>query len=489
MHFSNLIGSWITAAFSGALGLGEDLVTLATTHLGKSHYPRTDSGNAELFAELHGANVRFDHKRGRWLIWDEQDKCWRQDNEAQVRVFMKATARQRFQDARVLPDDAEFKWARRSESRSAIDSALELAKSEPPISDSGEGWDADPWLFRAANGVIDLRTQDFRQASRSDRITKFSPVFFDAEAECPRFRQFISEVLGGNQELIGFVQKAIGYSMTGSVREQCLFACYGEGRNGKSTLLEVLLYLLGDYAIDLPFSVLEAKPNGNLPGEGVSLPGARFAKVVEIREGRKLDEARIKSWTGGDTMTVRPLYQNCFSFSPTHKLWLAFNHKPVISDDSPGMWRRIRMIPFLQKFEGTHNDPELLAKLKAEGAGILNWALEGCIQWQREGLQAPEAVENATQEYRAESDVLTPFLDDCCIIEPSGCTTSCDLWESYVNWVQKTGEPRLSRNAFAGHLKGRKFVPDEQGHDKVRVWRGLWLRSQVAGVRAHAGAD
>ncbi len=274
-----------------------------------------------------------------------------------------------------------------------------------------------------------------------------------------------------------------------SVQEQCLFACYGEGSNGKSTLLEVMLYLLGDYGIDLPFSALEAKQYGNTLGEGVNLPSARFAKVVEIREGRHLDEARIKSWTGGDTMTVRPLYCNALSFQPTHKLWLAFNHKPVITDDSPAMWRRIRMIPFIQRFKGAQKDARLLEKLKAEAPGILNWAIKGCLQWQREGLETPKVVEDATREYQSESDVLVPFLQDRCVIDGTASVASAELWSSYLDWVAENKESPLTRKVFADHLKRRKFTSEEVGRHKVRTWFGLKLLPDVAGARVDAGAE
>jgi putative DNA primase/helicase len=340
----------------GAIGAifrsGDDVISLASGQGTKERksYLCTDSGNAELFAKLHGENVRFDHKQQRWLLWDDQGGRWAEDRQGCVRGRMKTTARERLRNAVERPESdgrrkREIKWALDSESRYGIDAALELAKSESPVRDSGDGWDANPLLFGVANGVVDLQTGTLRKGRRTDLITKSSPVTFNPDAACPRFVQFISEIFGNDKELTGFVQKAVGYSLTGSVQEQCLFACYGEGRNGKSTLLEIVLYILGDYGVDLPSGSLEVKRGS--PGEGVNLPGSRFAKSVEIREGRRLDEARVKSWTGGDTISVRPLYRNAFSFQPTHKIWLAFNHKPVITDDSPGMWRRIRLIPFL----------------------------------------------------------------------------------------------------------------------------------------------
>ena len=359
-----------------------------------------------------------------------------------------------------------------SENRNRIDAALELTKSEAPISDDGEGWDADPWLFGVANGVVELRTGTFRRTTQADRITKFSPVTYDAHADCPRWRQFLSEIFT-DHELIGYVGKAVGYSLTGCVEEQCLFACYGKGSNGKSTFLEIILHLLGNYGMDLSFSVLEAKNYGSAPGEGVNLPGARFAKAVEIREGRRLDEARVKSWTGGDTITVRPLYRNSFSFQPTHKLWLAFNHKPEISDDSNAMWRRVRLIPFTRTFDAQHADKGLLSTLKAEASGILNWAIGGCLAWQKDGLGTTQVIEDATREYEAESDPLAPFFEDCCEIGAPFQVTKGALWTAYLNWCGSNKERPCSRRVFADKMKSRGFVERRDG--VTRYWTGLRL--------------
>ena len=485
---------WLSTVVGVILSIGDDVISVATGVMQSMHgrFARTDSGNAELFADLHGENVRFDHKQQRWLLWDRESHRWTEDKQARVRLLMKETARERQATGVKLPESEdrkhEIRWAKNSESRSLIDAALELTKSEPVVSDDGEGWDNDPWLIGVANGIVDLRTGQMRQATRADLITKFSPVRFDLHAKCPRFEQFISEVFGGEKELIAFVQNAVGYSLTGSVREQCLFACYGEGRNGKSTLIEILLHIFGDYGIDLPFGSLEAKSNAPA-GEGVNLPGSRFAKAVEIREGRRLDEARIKSWTGGDTISVRPLYRNAVSFRPTHKLWLAFNHKPVIGDDSPGMWRRIRLIPFRQKFEGNQADQNLFEILKAEAPGILNWALQGCLMWQREGLPIPRAVWEATRQYQDESDVLVPFLEDRCSIDPSSSVSSGELWEAYLDWGKHNGGATLSRRTLGEHLSRRGYEPFKAGHDKIRTYRGLSLRAPDAGVRADAGVN
>jgi len=433
-------------------------------------YPRSDSGNAELFAVLYRDTVRFDHKQGRWLLWDEGR--WTEDKQEKVRAMMKQAARRRHELVFDLGDSEErtrqIKWALQSESRYAIDAALELAKSEPQISDDGQKWDSNPMLLGVANGIVDLATGQFRMATQADLITKFSPVTFGANAQCPRFEQFLEEIFDGDQERIHYIQKAIGYTLTGSVEEHCLFACYGSGRNGKSTLLEVLLYVMGDYGVDLPFGTLETK---HQIGEGANLPGARFAKAVEIREGRRLDEARVKSWTGGDTISVRPLYRNAFSFSPTHKLWLAFNHKPVVADNSPAIWNRIHLIPFERNFAKEGADKKLLATLKAEAPGILNWAIEGCLKWQSEGLGVPTAVERATREYEQESDPLGPFLAECCEQGPEFQVPKSELWKAYLAWCP---EP-VSQKAFVEKVRSRGFGERRTG--SARSWMGLRLRA------------
>jgi putative DNA primase/helicase len=367
----------------------------------------------------------------------------------------------------------EFNCATQSEARFHIDAALELAKSEAPISDDGEGWDSDPWLFGVANGVVDLRAGKLRPATQQDRITKCSQVTFNHLADCPRFKSFLAEVFGNDFPLIEYVQKAVGYTLTGLTREQCFFACHGAGQNGKSTFFEVILYVMGDYGTDLPFSVLEKKKQ--LPvGEGMNLPGARFAKSVETREDLQLDEARIKSWTGGDTITINPKYRPPLSFSPTHKLWLAFNHRPYVSDDTDAMWRRVRLIPFNQTFDSTQADKRLLEKLKSEGSGILNWAIQGCLAWQTDGLKTPETVQQATNEYEQECDSLVHFFEDCCDVDPMFTVPKGDLRSAYDRWCAANQERPLSKKAFSEKMRDRSFREGSTG--LARYWSGLRLR-------------
>lgn len=443
-------------------------------------FAQTDAGNAEFFAAEFRNRILFDHKQKRWLIWSEKATRWQEDRTGQIRELMKRATEVRALRAIDLPVRTkqeqdrrkdEMAWAVASQSLFRIDAALELAKSISGIADPGANWDADPWLLGVSNGVVDLKTGEFRPGTQQDRITKFTSVKFDAKATCSRLERFILEVSGGDTEIAAYLQRAIGYTLTGSTKEQCLFACYGSGSNGKTTLFEVLNYLLGDYATDLPFAALDTKHHAI--GEGVNLPGSRFVKSVETRDGRQLDEARIKSWTGGDTITIRPLHRNGFSFIPTHKHWLSFNDKPVIRDDSPAMWRRMRLIPFTQTFDGKDKDGGLLEKLKAEAPGILNWAISGAIAWQRDGLGMPKAIAEATAQYQVESDPLGPFFEDCCVIGSTYNAYKGQLREQYLQWCKDNYERPLSRNAFAAKLERKGIIA---GRSKTqRYWIGIGL--------------
>jgi putative DNA primase/helicase len=242
-------------------------------------------------------------------------------------------------------------------------------------------------------------------------------LIFDPRAGCPQWLKFLNDIFGGENDLIGYVYRAVGYCLTGDTTEQVAFLCYGSGANGKSTFLDVLRYVLGDYAYNLPFSTFELKARSSIPNDVAALPRRRFVTALETNESAPLNEARLKLLTGCDPVSARLLYREFFTFIPTAKFWLATNHKPEVVDDSPGFWRRIRLIPFLQQFVGDSADKDLLCKLKAEASGILRWALEGCLAWQREGLCLPNVVQAASQAYREENDHIGEFLDERCTLD------------------------------------------------------------------------
>ncbi len=347
-------------------------------HPERRGYALTDSGNAELLASLYKDILRYDHAARRWLVWREH--WWTTDQDAEVIRLAKQAVRLRGRQAAEIEDeglqDKVRKWARQSEALSRLKAAIELAQAEPQLKDDGTRWDSNSMLLGLKNGVLDLRTGRLRHGRPSDYITLHADISFDAKAQCPRWRKFIEEIFGGELALIDYVHKAVGYSITGSTQEQVIFLCYGTGANGKSTFLEVMRHVLGSYAYNLPFSAFEMKARSPISNDIAALPHKRFVTALETNELSELNESRIKALTGCDPITARFLYRENFTFVPDGKFWLAFNHKPRVSDDSHGFWRRVRLIPFLKEFSDKKRDSRLLETLRPRPPE-LNWLVQG----------------------------------------------------------------------------------------------------------------
>ena len=235
--------------------------------------------------------------------------------------------------------------------------------------------------------------------------------------------------------------------------------------------------MLGNNALNLPFSTFELKGRGSIPNDVASLVGRRFATSIETSESARLNEARVKSLTGGDAVTARFLYGEYFTFHPVAKFWLAFNHKPRVDDDSYGFWRRIRLVHFSHVFKEKSDDKKLTQKLKAEAPGILAWAVKGCLEWQKDGLKEPLTVRRETEKYREECDPFADFLGECCVIDPEGQVPAGELWEEYCAWVKDSGySGNADRKKFAERLKARGRQKSRQGHDRTWTWTGIRLK-------------
>jgi putative DNA primase/helicase len=436
----------------------------------------TDSGNAELLSALFGDSLQYDHRRGRWLLWGGH--VWQEPTTGELVVLAKFAARFRYGAASDAGNEDQRKWAFGSESRARIDNALHLGRSEPRIANDGSGWDTDPYLLGASNGLVDLRTGELRTGRRDDRVTMRVRAPFDPNACAPRWEAFVQEVFDGDQELIAFVHRAVGHSLTGDVREQCFFMCYGKGMNGKSVMLNTVRYLLGDYAGDTPFSTLELSARSSIPAELASILGKRFVTALETSDTARLNEARIKLLTGGDAVTCRQLYKPLFTYEPTYKFWLACNHKPVVHDDSEGFWRRVMMVPFTRHFGGGREDRRLAEKLRNEGAGILAWCVRGALAWAEQGLAPPDQVRAATQEFRVEADPLGAFVEDCCAIGPEQTAKAAELHQAYTQWCDRSGirlRERLNETQFGRRMSDRF----EKTRTKAgRVYKGIGVRDQ-----------
>ena len=404
-------------------------------------WPLTDTGNAEYLTSLFGHEIRFDHRRQRWLLWKEHR--WDPDRDGHISRLAIDSARQRYQDSLLISDlkarQAAAKWAISSENRSKIDACIVIARSIKPVADNGENWDSDIWLLGVNNGVVNLKTGDLRPGRLGDRITMTTGVDFDPLAKCPRWEQFLTEVFG-ETDLIDWLWRALGYTITGDTTEQCVFFGYGMGANGKGVFNGALQAALKDYAYSSPFSTFELYQRASIPNDLAALEFRRFVSSSETNDNTRLNEARIKAISGCDLVTARYLHEEFFTFRPHLKLWLFVNHKPKVIDDSFGFWRRVRLIPFTRQFSGKTDDRKLKGKLEAEAPGILAWLVRGCLEWQQRGLEPlPECIQVATRQYREESDIPTRFVADKCVEDPKIAIKANDLYSAYKVWAEAEG--------------------------------------------------
>jgi len=433
----------------------------------------TEAGAAQSFAAATADSLRYDWRRRRWLTW--AGHRWAPDvNGAVVRLALDHVRRQQHRaldlsDAfeRTKAVDHWLKFDRRA----ALDNLLSLAKHLPPLADDGAGFDLQPWLLGCDNGVLDLTTGALRPGRPDDKITMSTGISFDPDASSPRFQRFISEVLQ-DAEVADFVWRALGYAISGDMREQVFFLLFGRGSNGKSTLIDLVGRILGDYALTVGFSTFEQDRGGNVTPEVATLDGRRFVCASE-GSGNWLHSSRLKDITGGEPVSARHLYGNPFTFRPTCKIFLSTNELPRVSDDSDGLWRRLREVPFTRRFTGATDDRTLKDALLAEAPGILAWLVRGCLAWQARGLDAPAAVADATAQYRTDCDQLGRFLEEACELESAAEVRASEFYQAYREWATTVGltdKETLSATAF-----GRKCA-DRFTRIKTRVglvYRGV----------------
>ena len=331
--------------------------------------------------------------------------------------------------------------------------------------------DKHPDLLCVQNGTIDLCSGDLLPHDKEHFITMLVPCEYNGNIDAPRWKKFLDEIFAGDQELIHFIQKTVGYSLTGSTEEHCSFFCYGTGRNGKSTFLEVISEIFGDYAVNIqPETIMVRQVQAGPTSDIARLKGARFVTSVEPNEGARLNEGLLKQLTGGDKVTASKKYENEFEFTPEFKLWMATNHMPTIRGTDLGIWSRIRLIPFNVQIPEEKIDRHLKYKLLEEMSGILAWAVEGCLLWRREGLKPPQAVLTANSKYKEEMDVLTTFLDTCCA--PGGETEAGRLYSVYCDWAKKNNEFEMSSTKF-GREMGKRY--EKRSSQGKRFYQGVSL--------------
>lgn len=432
----------------------------------------TDAGNGKRLIRHFGEDLRFVPETGKWLMYD--NGRWEWDNDGGLNRCAKKTTSLMVQDARNIKDDEQrqrlIKHALASENCFRLKAMIDLAATEQEAVLRQSSLDRNPDLFGVATGVLNLKTGEIRSGRREDFLTKKSNVALTPSTNsCLEWLGFLEKVMAGSQELIKYLKRAMGYSLTGHTTEQCLFFLHGLGANGKSTFLNVLQGLMGDYCMTIdPETIMLKSNSGGATPELARLMGARAVITNEIEEGKRLAENSIKQMTGGDTMIARHLYQEPFEFKPEFKIWMAGNHKPTIKGTDHAIWRRIHLVPFTVTIPKEEQDPLLTKKLKAELPGILQWAVEGVKEWRRIGLNPPKQVKAAVENYRDEMDTMGHWLTECCTFNNESKTESSILYQSYKAWCQLNGHYPQSQTRFGTAL-------GERGLKKIKAGTINWV--------------
>lgn len=439
-------------------------------------YHLTDIGNAKRFADQHRGKVRYSHEMKKWLIFLEGR--WQEDRIGHVRSLAKTTVLGWYLDVSAEQDDGRRKQLRAhavdSEKEQRITAMLSLAQSEPGIPVTLDQMDTDPYLFNCSNCTIDLRTGQVRPHDPNDLLMQISPVEFDISATCDEWLRFLNIVTDGDNELMSFLKRAVGMSLTADTKTQAFFFLHGKGNNGKSTFLSVGRKLLGSYGLKADMSLFMIKDRGDSSHNEslANLRGKRFIIASELEEGKRLATAIIKDLTGGEHVRASRKYEHEVEFQPTGKLWVSGNHQPVITDTTLSIWRRLNLVPFIVTIKNAEEN--YIDKLEAELSGILNWAIEGCLEWQKQGLGQAEAIRMATEKYRIDQDVIAEFLTENCILDPQTTVLQKILFEIYQSWAVDNADKVLGKQKFGDRLV-EKGVISFTGHSNKRFWRGIRL--------------
>jgi putative DNA primase/helicase len=427
----------------------------------------SDDALALRFCDRHADNLRFVAVWGKWFRWD--GARWRQDDTLYA-----------YDLARLVCREAAAEWHGSVNAKAAIASAKtvaaveRLARADRRIAATIEQWDLDPWLLNTPAGVVDLRTGDMRLHCAESYMTKITAIA--PGGECPLFLTFLDRISGSNREIVAYLQRAFGYALTGITREHALFFAFGTGANGKSVLLSTVAGILGDYHRTAPIETFTAANSERHPTDLAGLRGARLVSASETEEGRRWAESRIKQLTGGDVISARFMRQDFFEFLPAFKLFIAGNHKPSLRSVDEAIRRRFHLVPFAVTIPADERDGELPEKLKAEWPGILAWLIEGCLEWQDEGLSPPIAVLDATAAYLEAEDAIAAWIDERCERATGDWASLSALYASWSDWAGKAGEIAGSQKGLGEKLKTRGFIDRKRNVGQGFYGLGFRLR-------------
>lgn len=432
----------------------------------------SDVGNAERLMAIYGKNIRYSPIRTKWFIWS--GKHWEIDNAGKIELLTKNVIRKLQAQGNEILDDTEKneklkesirKFVLRSEADGRVKAMINQAKTQrgSVIFQT----DLNLYKINLKNGTLNLKTGLIENHDRKDFITKVINIGYEPKAKCPNWIEFINKIFLNNQELIDYIQKSIGYSMTGDANLQCFYILHGNGSNGKGTFIKTIMTLLGDYAGTLNGkSLMEKMGDEGARGDLAALEGTRFVCINELEENKSFDESLMKSMSSGasEPIRVRRMYEEEFNLYPQFKMWLTTNKLPKIKGTDDGIWRRVRKIPFEYKFSGVDKDVYFFEKnLMPEMSGILNWAIEGCLKWQQEGMELPEIVKIAVEEYKSDMDKLGGFISECCLVGERFRIGASQLYQTYETWCRDNGENSMTSTMFGKSIKNKKIEKKRAG--------------------------
>lgn len=442
----------------------------------------TEVGNAARFAADYIDMARFNHTTGQWCLWNGHK--WETDLTRKIITLAKHSIRKLFLKAMEMEHGEERKkltnFVNTSETRSKIDSMLYLASNELGVTFSD--FDKNLHLINTLNGVYDLKNNVFTPGNKpSDLMSKVCNVTYDPNATCPQWFSFLAVTFNDatknepDYALINFVKRAVGFSLCGEQLDEVLFFCYGNGKNGKSVFFNVYQMILNDYFQKAPIQMILLKYNDSVPNDIAMLPGARVVVTEEMPENRTLDEQKIKDLTGGELITARFLRKEFFTFKPSHTQWMYGNHKPNIKGTDEGIWRRIILIPFLNKVDEKDRKPQhvLMAQFEKEKAGIFNWMIQGWLEYTQDGLKKPPIIDSSTLEYRSEQDQVKAFVDECCTLSPVENVLKADLMATYKEWCRKLNENPVPRTTFYKRIESMQGISSTIGHGNQKRFQGI----------------
>jgi putative DNA primase/helicase len=447
-------------------------------------HPLTDLGNADLFAEMFHGTVHYVPELNRWIVWSD-GKWW--SSRDKLMGLVRQLIEMRRKEAKHHGDlithyDEHIKhnevwnWVKKSQGKSRIDAMLQLAMVDAKIFVPQDRLDRNPYLVGVKNGTLELVAGVVREGRPEELITQLIDINYNPDAECERWLKFIDQVTCGHKDLADYIQESLGYALSGSVQEQQLFVLAGKGKNGKSTLVDVFLEVMGGYGKTTPAHTLMKSESRAIRNDIARLRGARFVSAVEINTGKQLDEALVKRLTGGDKITARFIGREYFEYSPQAKFFLAVNTLPEVNGADDGIYRRIRIIPFEWEVHEDKIEKDLPEKLKAEKAGILAWAVKGFQRWKKRGnLSEPSCVVEASSDFRTTMDTIGSFLKDVCERKTGTRIPKGSLFAAYQRWSKEACVEPVGLKEFGTLIRQQGFKESKSG--STRFWQGLTVRT------------